>query len=146
MTREFAIDYLLDDCQDCPENKDGECMTESHCFEVKQMAINALKQEPCEDAVSRQAVLDAISRIGLFKSDTREVQAVAECLRAAEKLPFVMPTRPKGQWIGIDEEPHEDYECGRCGYVCSTFTANIKPSEEYKYCPNCGAEMKEGDA
>ena len=31
-----------------------------------------------EEAISRQDVLDAISRIGLFKSDTREVQAVAE--------------------------------------------------------------------
>ena len=46
MTTQFAIDYLLDDCQDCPENKYGECMTKSHCFEVKQMAIEALKQEP----------------------------------------------------------------------------------------------------
>ena len=43
MTTQFAIDYLLDDCQDCPENKDGECMTQSHCFEVKQMAIKALR-------------------------------------------------------------------------------------------------------
>lgn len=44
VTTQFAMDYLLDDCQDCPENKDGECMTQSHCFEVKQMAIKALKQ------------------------------------------------------------------------------------------------------
>ena len=40
---DFAIAYLLDDCDDCPENKDGECMTESHCFEVKQLAIKALR-------------------------------------------------------------------------------------------------------
>ena len=43
VTTQFAIDYLLDDCQDCPENKDGECMTQSHCFEVKQLAIKALR-------------------------------------------------------------------------------------------------------
>ena len=48
-----------------------------------------------------------------------------------------------GHWIGIDEEPHEDFECDVCGYVCSTFTANIKPSDEYKYCPNCGVKMQE---
>ena len=40
---DFAIAYLLDNCDDCPENKDGECMTESHCFEVKQLAIKALR-------------------------------------------------------------------------------------------------------
>ena len=45
VTTDFAISYLLDDCYDCPENKDGECMTQSHCFEVKQMAIKALRQE-----------------------------------------------------------------------------------------------------
>ena len=45
VTPQFAIDYLLDDCEDCPENKDGECVTESHCFEVKQMCIKALRGE-----------------------------------------------------------------------------------------------------
>ena len=30
VTADFAIEYLLDDCSDCPENKDGECMTQSH--------------------------------------------------------------------------------------------------------------------
>lgn len=48
-----------------------------------------------------------------------------------------------GHWIGIDEEPHEDYECNNCGYVVSTYTANIEPHTEYKYCPNCGAKMQE---
>ena len=42
ITSEFAIAYLLDDCDDCPENENGECLTHSHCFEVKQMAIKAL--------------------------------------------------------------------------------------------------------
>ena len=43
ITADFAIEYLLDDCDDCPENKDGECMTRTHCFEVKQLAIKALR-------------------------------------------------------------------------------------------------------
>lgn len=43
LSTDFAISYLLDDCDDCPENNDGECMTQSHCFEVKQMAIKALR-------------------------------------------------------------------------------------------------------
>ena len=45
VTPQFAIDYLLDDCEDCPEYKGGECVTESHCFEVKQMCIKALRGE-----------------------------------------------------------------------------------------------------
>lgn len=49
-----------------------------------------------------------------------------------------------GAWVGIDEEPHEDYECNVCGFVVSTWTANIKPQEVYKYCPHCGAYMING--
>ena len=52
--------------------------------------------------------------------------------------------KPKtGHWIAIDEEPHEDYECDNCGYTISTYTANIEPHTEYKYCPNCGCRMVE---
>lgn len=47
-----------------------------------------------------------------------------------------------GHWIAIDEEPHEDYECDKCGYTISTYTANIEPHTEFKYCPNCGAKME----
>lgn len=39
-----------------------------------------------DDLISKQDALDAIARIGLLKSDTKEVQAVAECLRKVEKL------------------------------------------------------------
>lgn len=48
-----------------------------------------------------------------------------------------------GHWMAIDEEPHEDYECDKCGYVVSTYTANIEPHTEYRFCPNCGAKMEE---
>lgn len=61
------------------------------------------------------------------------------------KLTETLNQRKEGHWIGIDEEPHEDYECDKCGYVVSTFTANIEPHTEYKYCPNCGAKMKRGE-
>lgn len=51
MTREKAIEIL----------KDGElnpCVTEDR--EACDMAIKALEQQPCEDAISRKAVIDAI--------------------------------------------------------------------------------------
>lgn len=60
--------------------------------EALDMAIEALEQEPCDYvATFKEHVLDAISRIGLFKTDTKEVQAVAECLRAVEALSPVAP-------------------------------------------------------
>lgn len=45
MDREFCIDYILDDCLDCPEREeDSECKTESHCFEVKEKIIADLRK------------------------------------------------------------------------------------------------------
>lgn len=68
------------------------------CLDFRQLAEwlkdykRLLEQEPCEDVTTfKENVLDAISRIGLQKSGTKEVQAVAECLRAVEALPPVTP-------------------------------------------------------
>lgn len=57
MTREEAIHYLS-----VPSNTNGSglCTDEQH-YEAKQIAIKALEQEPCDDAVSRQAVLDLVA-------------------------------------------------------------------------------------
>ena len=45
MTREFCIEYIKDDCDDCPErNENGECLTGSHCFEVKRKIIEDLRK------------------------------------------------------------------------------------------------------
>lgn len=43
VTPSFCIDCVLDDCVNCPDNKDGECMTEGNCFEVKRKIIDALR-------------------------------------------------------------------------------------------------------
>jgi len=93
-----------------------------------------------DDAISRQAMLDAINRIGLRKCSTNEIQAVDECLRAVEALPPVTPSRHKGRWIkhkvnAFGGGYSNDYECSECGYMDGF--------EDNKFCPNCGAEMVE---
>lgn len=77
----------------------------------------------------------AISRMGLLRIPNEMIRVVDKAIQHGTPL-------KTGHWIGIDEKPHEDYECDNCGYVVSTFTANIKPHTEYKYCPNCGAKME----
>ena len=45
---------------------------------------------------------------------------------------------PEGNWVSIDEEPHETFECNNCGNVmCAVYDIS-----DYKYCPNCGADMR----
>lgn len=38
-------------------------------------------------------------------------------------------------WVGIDEFPHEDWECSACGYI-------YNGDEPTRYCPGCGARME----
>ena len=42
-------------------------------------------------------------------------------------------------WVGIDEEPHEEWECSNCGNIINTYLQD--ELEEHKYCHKCGAKM-----
>ena len=106
------------------------------------ICFKALEQESCEDAISRQAVLDAISKIGTFKSGVKEVQAVAECLRAVEALPPVTAKPKTGHWIEEDMfDGDMAYRCSECDELfwieCGTPKDN-----EYNFCPKCGVNME----
>ena len=79
MTKEFAIEYIQEGCLSCPEydTANKECISNSHCFEVKRYAIKAIKalnQEPCGDAISRQAVLKAIDGWYDNNRDTENIE------------------------------------------------------------------------
>ncbi len=109
-----------------------------------------LEQEPCEDCISRREAIKMFTynykgeRIPDYDCDNWPVQIDMKTVKKIlRELPSVNPQPKTGHWIGIDEEPHEDYECDKCGYVVSTYTANIEPHTEYKFCPNCGAKMVE---
>ena len=149
MTREEAIESVKSAFDAWEYQYDtGDDWSREH--EARNMAIKALNQEPCDDATSRQAVIDMckkeIDHISKnwqnYHSPSEAKSGFAYIATNIYDLPPVNPQPKSGHWIGIDEEPHEDYECDRCGYVVSTYTANIEPHTEYKYCPNCGAKME----
>ena len=98
---------------------------------IREWAKEILNKEMTEDAISREAVLKLFA--------TLDVNYLYEAIL---DLPSVQPEPKTGHWIAIDEEPHEDYECDKCGYTVSTYTANIEPHTEYKFCPNCGVKME----
>lgn len=98
--------------------------------ETADMAITALEAEPCSDAISRQAVLDAIGRVGMCKCSTNEIEAVSECTRAVKALPPVTAEPKTGHWI---KRPH-GFKCSNCLIVHSHTSI---------FCPSCGAKMVE---
>ena len=128
MTREeidkIASDYLND------------CESESDMLDVFEVAKEALEQEPCEDVISRQAVMDCFkkwqpymaTRLWDFEQELSALQSVT--------------SQPKtGHWINAypDIEPNPMFMYAICS-VC-----NFKQSISIKlnFCPNCGLKMIE---
>lgn len=106
------------------------------------VAIQALEQE-CDDAVSRQAVLDIVrfeeNWLSDAKSNNADTNIAFSGIRTqVAKLSPVTPAPKKGKWIfrgSYDEEGT---------LYCSNCKKEIDVSEGYfKWCTNCGAKMDE---
>ena len=113
-----------------------------------EMAIKALsEQEPCEDAISRQAAIDGADVI--IARDTSGNNDVVKAMTAwksyVEGLPSVNPQEPKtGYWV---ELPTHESQSGLPWYECSECNSErcIAVLRDFKYCPNCGAKMAESE-
>ena len=100
--------------------------------EFIKLAIKALNQDPCEDAISRKSMLDYLKYLHGEMPEEEFIKA----------LPSVTPARKKGKWINKSH-------AGDCGinFVASECTCCGKKTFfdcdqlVYNYCPNCGAEM-----
>lgn len=174
MTREEAIE-ILKNPNEMYQGTDGVVgytfNPNRRNYEAFQLAIKALEQEPCEDAISKRAVLNTLDNMDSVLDEDRTVEAYKELLTACYKdLPRVTPTkcigtvkfskedmqelvnekmknivveRKKGKWINKSQK-------SGCGitFVASECTCCGKKTlfncDEliYKYCPNCGAEME----
>jgi len=106
---------------------DEEVYTEK-CRNAHEMAIKSLEKEPCEDAISRQTVLDMMQ----MKMGDKELYM------AVYDLPPVTPKPKMGHWI-----VHRGYNADGFGIEYSCSKCNDWNDEKSKYCPNCGAKMQE---
>ena len=124
MTREEAINLLSQ------MRKDGDGFLSDNTIEAYDMAIKALEQEPCEDAIGRSDMLDAIGHGTTYTSE--ELQKIIKA------LPSVNPQSKTGHWLRTGEVDVfydlPSYECSKCGQTSL---------ENGDYCPNCGAKMVE---
>ena len=88
-----------------------------------------LEQEPCENAISRQAVLELIADYDL---------SMGQVVKGIHALPSVTPQEPKtGKWISTETKGVRyafwcRYKCSLCGGL----------SDHTNFCPNCGAKME----
>lgn len=99
-------------------------------------------REMIEDIGKKQAAeldnqtLEAVLRVGIQVDKEELIKALAYDRNQYTKGFNDGLKRNRASWVGIDEFPHEHYECNRCGYAHITDDISI-----FKYCPNCGAMM-----
>ena len=128
-------------------------------YEAVKTAINALEQEPCEDAVGRKAVFGLVKQMYLeVANSTVDSHTISDCISLTaskcreyidehiRELPPVTPTRKKGKWICVhhieNKITYDSWKCSECQHDFNTEEESMVDFDEYKYCPNCGTEMK----
>lgn len=111
--------------------------------DLRKKLAECLWQEPCDDCISRQEVLDYLDKMpSELTSDGRRMvrrRMLEEYI--SDTLPPVTPQQKIGHWINAypDIEPNSMFMYGICS-VCG-FEQSI--SDKLNYCPNCGVKMQE---
>ena len=103
-------------------------------IEALDMAIEALKAQPCEDCVSRESVIDTLK---LLRNKGFSVYAYDKWI---EGLPSVQPEREKGEWLHFKHKGQSKIRCRNCLYEEPENIIYVR-----EYCPCCGADMRGGE-
>lgn len=143
-----AVEAIDEFIGELPSVNPHETVTEfaDRCRECGAKYGKLLKQEPCEDAISRQAVIDTIES---WLSCDDYNAAERHIMRAVQSVlydsPSVMPQPKTGHWI---EHPEIEtstpeylmfYECSECGDKQCFCKSDIHRKH---FCNNCGAKME----
>lgn len=79
-------------------------------------------------------------RRDMVMSILKSPRTIEQMIAMVEGLPNVIqvPKIETAAWVGIDDVPHEDYECNMCGKMVFG-TRNV--FKDYPHCPGCGRIM-----
>jgi len=104
------------------------------------MTIKAIEQEPYEDCISRQAVINGIDNyIEKVQSTGAKDDFISFEELVVKALPPVTPKQEIGHWKRISIDKYVQHAMAY--YKCSVCDKDIIGT--HNYCPNCGAKMSE---
>lgn len=117
--------------------------------------VKALEQQPCEDAISREAVEEMIKaempERGMWEIEGDTVkntvcEVCVDLMQELSKLPSVTSQPKTGHWI-IDIKDEDYCICSECKHRFDV--DHLKFSWDIyafpPHCPNCGAKMTESE-
>lgn len=133
MTNEEAIAYFK-------RHIDLYCV-DGICREAEETAIKALEQQPCDDAISCEAVIEWLKAKDIIKLSSQEETARKE-LKA---LPPVTPQQKYGKWIVVSDGYGESAYICECSECKDTVWVYKDADRKWNYCPSCGAKMQESE-
>lgn len=120
-----------DGTKDCRILKNGENKGCQKCAKEHRQLVEWLKdykrlleQEPCEDAISRQAVLKLVYADWKYEGLESDI----------ENLPPVTPQQNTGHWIDVTKQNKESYQLGKKHGVIEEL--NKIKAELLDKCPN----------
>ena len=99
--------------------------------------VKALRSQPCEDCISRQAVLDGLASIAKAKAKSdAQKSLMGRVMFFTEQLPPVTLQPKTGRWI--------DDKCSVCGKGIDDLIDSYEwyRNESPKYCPFCGIKIQ----
>ena len=93
-------------------------------------ALEALKAEPCGDAVSREALLEKLE-----EWDWQDLYLPVHFKELVDDLPSVTPKQRTGKWILVRNKLGATID-----RICSCCNRSHEKTSDF--CPNCGAKME----
>ena len=97
----FFTNYLLKKNYENLGKSDAEEF-EKDFSEIIELADKALEQQPCEDTISRQAAIDALTALEEPAPTARHLSAIYDCEDAIKALPSAQPEQ---RWIPFKTRP-----------------------------------------